>query len=161
MKQADGRLEAAAERLKTMLTWLFVIVAAAVVGERAGYAGLYRGEGSGRALAEQLVLALPAIAYLTGVWQLRRGVAALGAGELFGPSLASALRRVGLLVVAGALLSLFAVPAAQQLLESRQPRSIDVDVGSLVLAALGLALAFFARLLERASVLQQELDEIF
>lgn len=161
MDKANRCLARRAQRLGRGLALAFVALAFIVVAERAGYAGLYRAAATHAAWREQLLLALPAVAYLAALWELRRGVVAVGAGRLFGPSLASALRRVGLLLVVGALTSLFVIPALYRFLGSAYPRSIDFDVATLVVAVLGLALAFVARLLQRAGVIEAELDEMF
>lgn len=154
---------AAALRLRPWLTTMCLILALALVTERAGYAGLYSGPSEGLAgrLLVQLLLALPAVLYLAALWQLRRAVAAVAAGSPFGPAIVSALRRSGALLVGGATATLFIQPSLHRLLDQAWPRLIDFDVATLVLAGIGVALVFLARLVERAAGVEAELDAIF
>lgn len=153
-----------AARLRALLTALFAGVAVLLVTERLGYAGLYRGASGAEvagALPRQLLYAAPAILLLGALWQLRQAVASVAEGALFGGVLVGALKRVGALLIAGGLTTMLAMPAAHRLLGDPYPRLIEFDVATLILAAIGAALIFLARLFERAGAAQRELDEFF
>ena len=158
---ARDDLSAAARRTELLLTAMVAVVGLLLVSERAGYAGLYEGGGSATALALQLLFALPAILYLTGLWQLRVAARQVARGETFGAAVARALRRVGALLLAGAFATLVVMPFVYRLAGAPHPRLIDFDVTTLIVAAIGAALGFFARLIDRAAALRRELDEIF
>lgn len=161
MNNQPTRIARDARRLSQGLTLLFIVVAVTVLAERLGYAGAYATAPRPAAIAHQLLLALPTLIYLAALWQLRRGVAAVARGELFGRTVARTLRHVGWLLVAGAALTILAMPTLHRWLGESYPRLIDFDIATLVLGAIGVALAFFARLLEQAGLVQQELDEMF
>ena len=167
MDEANERdLAATARRLRRFVTTLVAFAAALLLLERLGYAGAYRSDGPALpallpASLRQLVFAAPAILYLVGLWQLRQSFAAIAGGALFGRSVVIALKRLGALLVAGAVVTIFVMPWLHRLLGDEYPRSIDFDVATLILAAIGIALVFFASLVERASAIQAELDEMF
>ncbi|MDI1480092.1 DUF2975 domain-containing protein [Polyangium sp. y55x31] len=89
------------------------------------------------------------------------GAAAFSRGELFTPTITRALRRVGIMLAAGALMSVFIVPSLTRALGFGPGYVIAYDVGGLVLGAVGLALTLLANVLSHAFALQSELDEIF
>jgi hypothetical protein len=160
------RLRRSATRLRGLLTGLILFLALVLVAERAGYAGAWGAErpaGTGLApsLLIQLALAVPALLYLAALWQLRRAVAAVAEGAPFSAAVVRALRRLGLLLAFGALAGLLAMPAVHKLLGLPYPRLLDHDLATLIIAGIGLGLAFLARLVERAGTVQHELDEIF
>jgi hypothetical protein len=156
----SAALTASATRLRGILTALVAFLVAALVAERLGYAGLYRGIATPAGLARQMLFASPAAAYLIALWQLRHVAAAVAEGAAFGSAAVRGLRRVGLSLIAGAILAL-AMPALHRLLGQDYVRLIDFDVATLVIAGIGLGLVFLARLLDRAGAVQAELDEIF
>src|SRR5690348_1956301 len=55
------------------------------------------------------VQALPALGYLWALWSVQRALGDLAAGRIFNDTLARALRHVGIGVLAGSLLKVFAV----------------------------------------------------
>lgn len=164
MPETTDPLRRSAARLRPLLTGLFLFLMLVLFAERAGYAGLWSGAPSAdtpRALLVQLVLAAPALVYLAALWQLRRAVAAVADGEPFGAAVARSLRLVGLLLVVGALAGLLIMPSLHRALGLAYPRLLDFDLASLIIAGIGLGLAFLASLVERARAVQHELDEIF
>ena len=52
---------------------------------------------------------LPGLGYLWALWAVQRALADLSAGRLFHPTVARAMRHIGIGVLAGALLNVFAV----------------------------------------------------
>lgn len=162
MADQPDELVTAAQRLQRWSTLLVVATAAVLIAERAGYARVYEpGGGTAAAIASQLLFALPALAYLAAIWEVRRAAATVADGAPFATAVASALRRVGRWLIAGSGLAIFAMPAAHGWLGVPYPRLIELDTATVVLAALGLAAGFVARLVERAASVQRELDAIF
>lgn len=157
-------IEQSAARLCSLLTLLFAGVALLLLVERLGYAGLYRGAAAaevGRAALKQLLYAAPAILFLAALWQLRQAVASVARGALFGGILVETLKRVGALLIAGALATMLLMPALHRLLGDAYPRLIEFDVATLIVAAIGAGIIFLARLFESAGAVQRELDEFF
>ena len=85
----------------------------------------------------------------------------LGLDLLFTPELATAMRHVGLLLTAGAAAAFVINPYLHRLAALAYPRLVEFDVATLVIAAVGIALTFIARLFDQAVRLQREMDEIF
>lgn len=149
-------------RLMTrLLTFIFWLVAAALLLERLGYAGVYRGTATPRALFGQFVLSVPAILYLAAVWQLRVALAAVATGNPFGDAVVSAMRRVGALLVVAALASILVVPIVSRALGQPVSRLIDLDVASFTIGAVGLGLWTLARVVRHAAAQDRELKEFF
>ena len=166
MPDSTDPLRLSAIRMRQFMTGLILFLAFVLVAERAGYAGAWGSAAApdtalARSLLIQLVLAVPALLYLAALWQLRRAVAAVAAGEPFGAAVVRALRRLGLLLMLGALAGLLVLPSAHRLLGQPYPRLLDFDLASLIIAGIGLGLTFLAGLVERARAVQRELDEIF
>lgn len=162
----ESDLVRTATRLRRLLTLFVLFLGLVLVAERAGYAGAYRPTDQGlaallRALAEQAVLAGPAILYLAGLWQLRQAAAAVAAGGPFHESVVHAIRRVGACLMAGTAISLVVMPLLHRLFGQPYPRLIEFDIVTLIVGGIGLGLAFLARLVDRAGAVQAELDEIF
>lgn len=111
--------------------------------------------------ALRLLEACPQAIYLIALEWTRRALAGFARGDLFAPTVAHMLDRVGATLALGAVVELVLVPAAQRLLGSNPGYWIAFDVSALVLAAIGLSLSVVARVLQRAADLQTELDEIF
>ena len=138
------------------LAGFFVLVLGAVVAERLGYAGLWRGAFDPAAGLRQLGYAVPSLLYCAALWSLR-GIPS-DAGWL---ALARAIKRAGGFLAAGGLAALIAIPGLRRALGEDAGRVIDLDIASLVLAALGLALAALAARFEQAETIQADLDEMF
>jgi hypothetical protein len=67
---------------------------------------------------------------------------------------------MGLWLIGGAALTL-AMPPLHRLLGQAYARLIDFDVATLVIGGIGLGLVFLARLIDRARLVEAELEEIF
>lgn len=146
-----------ARRLRAVLTIVFAVAAVALLAERAGYAGLYRGELTATASVRQLGLALPSLLDLAALWQLRMLMAHVAGGRPFAVAAAQALQRAGLLLIAGSSAGLLIACLAG----GSAGRLIEADVSTLIIAAIGLALLLVARLFDQARAIKEELDEIF
>lgn len=155
---ADDR---GARRMARLLTFIFWLVAAALLLERLGYAGVYRGSVRPLALLGQFLLSLPAILYLAAVWQLRKALAAVAAGNPFGDAVVRAMRRVGVLLAAAALVSTLLLPSLSHALGKTMHRLIDLDVATFTIGAVGLGLWTLAHVVRRAAAQDRELKEFF
>jgi hypothetical protein len=134
------------------------LVAVALLALAAGHGG--SGEGSA---ARGLLAALrfsPALGYLWALWAVQRAFGELGAGAMFPATLARAMRHVGVGVIAGALLSVFAITNLTRIVTDGHGGFMYFDLSGIVLAVVGAALILLARLFDRARLMQAELDEI-
>lgn len=138
------------------LLGLFLFTLGVILAERAGYAGLWHRPFDPDAALRQLGYAVPSLLYCAALWSLRG--TPTEAGWL---ALARAIKRAGGFLAAGALAALIAVPAFQRAIGESASRSLDLDIASVVLAGLGLALVALAARFEQAEALQADLDEIF
>ncbi len=64
---------------------------------------------SGRSLLGSVLMGVPPVCYLFGVWSIGRAMGQLSNGRLFQPTVADALRRVGLALGIGGVISVFGV----------------------------------------------------
>jgi hypothetical protein len=147
-------------RVRRLLTFAVTFLAVVLTAERLGYAGVYRHAASPGAVLLQLVFASPAIFYLTGLWELRTAAAVVAEGMPFALAVVRALERTGVCLISGAALSL-AMALAHVAVRDQYPRLIELDVATLILAAIGAGLVFLARIVARAAAVQTELDDIF
>jgi hypothetical protein len=106
------------------------------------------------------VQALPAIGYLWALWSVQRALGDLGAGRIFHPTVARALRHVGIGVLAGSLLKVFAVTNLTRLFIEMRGSLAWFDLSAIVLGVVGAALVLLARVIDQAREVQAELDEI-
>ena len=104
---------------------------------------------------------VPGLAYLWAVWAVQRALADLGAGRLFHPTVARAMRHIGVSVLAGALFSVFGVTNVSRLVTGGAGGYAYLDLSGIVLGVVGAALVLMARLVDQARALQAELDDIF
>ena len=107
-----------------------------------------------------LVQALPSISYLWALWSVQRALGDLGAGRIFHPTLARALRHIGAAVLVGSLLRVFAVTNLTRLVLEVRGSYLWFDVATIVLGVVGAALLLLARVVDEARLVQAELDEI-
>lgn len=115
---------------------------------------------AGTRLLLMLVRLLPGLGYLWALWAVQRALGDLAGGRLFHATLARALRHVGIGVLAGALLSVFAVTNLSRWILGGQGSVLYFDLSGIVLGVVGAALALLAQVIDRARALQAELDEI-
>ena len=103
---------------------------------------------------------LPGLGYLWALWAVQRALGDLAAGRLFHPTVARAMRQIGIGVLAGALLNVFAVTNLSRWIAGGHGSYAYFDLSGIVLGVVGAALVLLARLIDQARALQAELDEI-
>jgi hypothetical protein len=103
---------------------------------------------------------LPSLAYLFGVWSIGQAMGDIAKGRLIQPALAGALRRVGIALAFGGFASVFLTPNLMRLVRFPHPSYVHFDVPSMTLAVIGAALFLLSRVVDQASLVQAELDEM-
>jgi hypothetical protein len=111
-------------------------------------------------LALYVVQALPALGYLWALWSGQRALGDLAAGRIFHPTVARALRHIGIGVLAGSLFKVFAVTNLTRLFIDMRGSFAWFDLSAIVLGVVGAALVLLARVIDQAREVQAELDEI-
>jgi hypothetical protein len=91
---------------------------------------------------------------------VQRALGDLALGRIFHPTLARALRHIGIGVLAGSLLKVFAVTNLTRLLIEVRGSYAYFDLSAIVLGVVGAALVLLARVVDEARLVQAELDEI-
>ena len=112
-------------------------------------------------LALFAVQALPALGYLWALWSVQRALGDLAVGRMFQPTLARAIRHIGIGVLAGSLFKVFAVINLTRLVLDVRGSYAYFDLSAIVLGVVGAALILLARVVDEARKVQAELDEIF
>ena len=115
---------------------------------------------SGRDVLANTLWNLPAAFYLFAVWSIGRAMGELSKGRLIQPTLASALRRVGLALGVGGLASVFLVINLLKLVKPGTGGYLHFDVPAMTLGMIGGALYLLGRVVDQASRVQAELDEM-
>ena len=149
-------------RLATQIVFfgLALLVASGTVGLPFWPAGATMPDGRLHVFALFAVQAMPAIGYLWALWSVQRALGDLGAGRIFHPTVARALRHVGIGVLAGSLLKVFAVTNLTRLFVDVRGNYAWFDLSAVVLGVVGAALVLLARVIDQARAVQAELDEI-
>lgn len=138
---------------------LFLLLALGMVGLPWRMATDMHEGWSTRALLS-VVRFLPGLGYLWALWAVQRALGDLAAGRLFHPTVARAMRHVGIGVLAGALINVFAVTNLSRWIAGGNGGYLYFDMSGIVLGVVGAALVLLARLVDQARALQAELDEI-
>ena len=138
---------------------LFLLLALGMVGLPWRLASDMAEGWNARALLS-VVRFLPGLGYLWALWAVQRALADLSAGRLFHPTVARAMRHIGIGVLAGALLNVFAVTNLSRWIAGGQGGYLYFDLSGIVLGVVGAALVLLASLVDQARALQAELDEI-
>ena len=102
--------------------------------------------------------ASPTAFYLFAVWAIGAAMGQLAKGRLIQPTLSDALRRVGLALGVGGLLSVFGVTNLIRLVEGGQGGWAYFDVAGMTLGMIGGALFLLGRVIDHAGRVQAELD---
>ena len=102
----------------------------------------------------------PTAFYLFGVWSIGSAMGQLARGRLIQPTLSSALRRVGLSLGLGGVLSVFVVSNLVRLVEDGRGGFLHFDVAGMTLGMIGGALFLLGRVVDQAGRVQAELDEM-
>ena len=135
-----------------ILALMYVIVPA-VFAARGEHRDLMR-------VVQEMVWALPSLLYLFAVWSIGSAMGQLAKGRLIHPTLSSALRRVGLAMGFGGLLSVFGVTNLMRLLGDERSSWAYFDVAGMTLGMIGGALVLLGRVLDQATRIQAEMDEM-
>ena len=107
------------------------------------------------------VQGLPALGYLWALWSVQRALADLARGRTFHPTVARAMRHIGVGVLLGALLEVFVVINLVRWVLDARGSYLYFDLSAIVLGVVGAALFLLARLVDQARAVQAELDEMF
>jgi hypothetical protein len=166
--QRMAKIQGSSARLRRLVGVLIVALWVLLVLERFGWAApaLIKG-GSGlppelpRRVWFELIASSPEVLFILSLTGIRQALGTFVGGDLYSLAVSRMLRRVGTMLAAGAFLKVFVVPALDRAIGLSPGYWIAFDVTGLVLGAIGLSLAIFARVLERAGELKAELDEIF
>lgn len=108
----------------------------------------------------QAIKDLPQLFYLFAVWSIGSAMGQLAKGRLIQPVLAGALRRVGLALGFGGLLSVFGVTNIIRLIDGGVGSWMYFDVSGMTLGMIGGALFLLGRVIDQAGRVQAELDEM-
>jgi hypothetical protein len=108
----------------------------------------------------QVIWMTPALFYLFAVWSIGGAMGQLAQGRLIQPTLAGALRRVGLALGFGGLLSVFGITNLSRLIDGGNGGWAYFDVAGMTLGMIGGALFLLGRIVDQAGRLQAELDEM-
>ena len=111
-------------------------------------------------LLREIVWASPTLLYLFAVWSIGTAMGQLSKGRLIQPTLVHALRRVGLSLGFGGLLSVFGVTNVMRLVEGGRGGWAYFDVPGMTLGMIGGALFLLGGVMEQAGKAQAELDEM-
>lgn len=102
----------------------------------------------------------PALGYLWALWAVQSALGDMAADRMFHPAVARAIRNIGIGVLAGALIKVFAVSNLSRWIAGGQGGYLYFDLAAIVLGVVGAALILLARLVDRARVLETELEGI-
>jgi hypothetical protein len=106
------------------------------------------------------ILGVPALCYLFGLWSIGRAMGELSRGRLFQPTVASALRRVGLALGVGGVFSVFIMSNLLRVIGEARGGYLHFDVPGMTLGMIGGALFLLGRVVDQAGRVQAELDEM-
>lgn len=107
-----------------------------------------------------LIGVTPLFFYLFAVWMISAAMGNLAKGRLIQPTVATALRHVGLALGIGALISVFVVGNVTRALGYSDGGFVRFDVAAMTLGVVGGALFVLGRVIEHAGFLQAELEEM-
>ena len=107
-----------------------------------------------------LIWFTPTAFYLFGVWSIGSAMGQLAKGRLIQPTLSSALRRVGLALGFGGLISVFGISNVMRWVGFGQGGYLHFDVAGMTLGMIGGALFLLGRVMDQAGRIQAELDEM-
>jgi len=111
-------------------------------------------------LVEHAIWATPSLFYLFAVWTIGSALGQLARGRLIQPTLSSALRRVGLALGLGGLLSVFGITNISRLIGGDRGALAYFDISGMTLGMIGGALFLLGRVIDQAGRVQAELDEM-
>ncbi|MGY6661321.1 MAG: DUF2975 domain-containing protein [Glycocaulis sp.] len=107
-----------------------------------------------------LIFSLSAFAYLYGVWTLGVTFSALARGaSLFSPALSAGLRRVGLALAAGGVISIAVMPNLLRMAGHTQGSYLHFDPGAMALILTGGAVFLLGGIIDRAARQEAAMSE--
>lgn len=106
-----------------------------------------------------LIFSLPAFAYLYALWTLGVTFGALGKGSLFSPALSGGLRRVGLALATGGVISIAISPNLLRIVGHTQGGYLHFDTGAMALVLTGGALFLLGGIIDRAARQEARMQE--
>lgn len=136
--------------LMAAMAWIAPVLAAVVRGKPVA---------TGSMLATT-IWNLPVACYLFAVWTIGATLGELAKGRLIQAALPSALRRVGIALGVGGLISVFAVTNLMRLAGQARGGYLHFDVAGMTLGMIGGALFLLGRVMDQALAAQAELDEM-
>jgi hypothetical protein len=111
-------------------------------------------------MIDELLFRLPTLFYLFAVWSIGSALGQVARGRLIQPILGSALRRVGLALGLGGVMSVFVVTNLARVIEGGRGSFLHFDVAGMTLGMIGGALFLLGRVIDQADRVQAELDEM-
>jgi hypothetical protein len=114
----------------------------------------------GRSLVASMIWGVPTACYLFAVWSIGRAMGQIARGRLFQPTVASALRRVGLALGIGGVFSVFIMSNLLRVIGESRGGYLHFDVPGMTLGMIGGALFLLGRVIDQAGRVQAELDEM-
>lgn len=107
-----------------------------------------------------IVGSLPAVCYLFGVWSIGQALGEVSKGRLIQTALPSAMRRVGISLGIGGVISVFVVSNLMRLVGVAKGGYLHFDIAGMTLGMIGGALFLLGRVMDQALTVQAELDEM-
>jgi len=109
---------------------------------------------------EQALWATPTLFYLFAVWSIGSAMGHVAKGRLIQPTLARALRHVGIALGFGGALSVFGITNISRMIGGEHGSYAYFDVAGMTLGMIGGALFLLGRVIDQADRIQAELDEM-
>lgn len=106
-----------------------------------------------------LIAFTPMYIYIWAMWMVRHALKAIAGGALFDQVVPRLLFRVGIALFLGALINVFAVPAASLAFKLRL--TFQFDGAAITLGVVGATLVLVSQLLKQAASMREELDSFF
>ncbi|PIB95804.1 DUF2975 domain-containing protein [Caulobacter sp. X] len=109
---------------------------------------------------ELLISNLPAVCYLFGVWSIGQALGEVSKGRPLQAALPGAMRKVGISLAIGGVISVFVVTNLMRLAGQAKGGYLHFDVAGMTLGMIGGALFLLGRVMDQALAAQAELDEM-
>jgi len=107
-----------------------------------------------------LISNLPAVCYLFGVWSIGQALGEVSKGRPLQAALPGAMRRVGISLGIGGVISVFVVTNLMRLAGQAKGGYLHFDVAGMTLGMIGGAVFLLGRVMDQALAAQAELDEM-
>lgn len=103
---------------------------------------------------------LPTACYLFGVWSIGQALGEVSKGRPLQAALPGAMRKVGLSLAIGGVISVFAIANLMRLVGQLKGGYLLIDFPNIMLGMIGGALFLLGRIMDQALAAQAELDEM-